>query len=702
MLTQLAAFYRRYGHQLPLAFKAIVQMRCRVALYRGKLRGRDDTVTVLYAGRQRSLAWLLRSTFDEWQELHSTACTVFTSAAPRRRLGTQADVEILDFGWPYDVAARRSGRYLEAPAWLAMQLALPRTLDALPQLLSARLRRTDLRLIEREGYRCEITRDPAQVESFHQHMYLPSMRQRHGSDAVIVPLRLMQKRARSGWLLRIIKGDEAVAAGINHAEGDTLYFLWMGMPGDRPMAAGASSALYWFGLRQAIELGCRHIDFGGSRPGLDDGPLRFKRKWGARIEDTFDPGAILIAPRPGSVAAIGFCAGLPLVIRGRHGLEALFVTDEGPVDGVRLRALVRDRGCDGMGIERATLIGLATQDCTEELPPELSGCRYRVLQSRPESFAETYVQQGKSVSASVLPVVAGVSASQGLIDWPAGQQLPGIVGCRHHLLDTALFSDEALLEVFDRHNPDELLVYRMGEDHHQLGDFQYGSRGKLTAQQLLEAVKAGRLWLNIIHITQMPAYRDLVDRIYDELEQKVAGFRAIVRSANLLVSSPGAKVYYHADAPLNMLWHLRGEKRIWIYPDGEKYAPREWVEMLFTRESDDDLPYRPEFDADATAHELRPGEMLTWPQNRPHRVENVQGLCVSLTTEHYTPEAMKKRLTYLSNRYLREWFRLPATGTALHGPTAVAKRALFRVARHMPWFREASADDDTAKFSLDR
>jgi hypothetical protein len=305
------------------------------------------------------------------------------------------------------------------------------------------------------------------------------------------------------------------------------------------------------------------------------------------------------------------------------------------------------------------------------------------------------------LNATARPSVAPDAATD-LIDWPAGQQLPGIVGCRHRLLDTGLFSDEGLLDVFDRHDPDELLVYRMGEDHHKLEDFQQGSRGALTAHQLLEAVKAGRLWLNIIHITKLPAYRDLVDRIYDELERKVAGFRTVVRSANLLVSSPGAKVYYHADAPLNMLWHLRGEKRIWIYPDGEKYAPREWVEMLFTRESDDDLPYRPEFDRDATAHPLLPGHMLTWPQNRPHRVENVQDLCVSLTTEHFTPEAMKKRMTYLANRYLREWFHLPATGTALDGPAAVAKRALFRVARNLPWFQEAPADGATSRFTLER
>jgi hypothetical protein len=182
----------------------------------------------------------------------------------------------------------------------------------------------------------------------------------------------------------------------------------------------------------------------------------------------------------------------------------------------------------------------------------------------------------------------------------------------------------------------------------------------------------------------------------------VPDFRTVHRSANLLISSPNAKVYYHADAPLNMLWHLRGEKRVWVYPGDERFAPREWVEMIFTRESDDDLPYRPEFDDFATPHLLRAGEMLTWPQNRPHRVENVSGLNVSLTTEHYTPQAMKKRMTYLANRYLRKWFHLPTTGVALDGPAASLKRTLFRIARRMPGLNEANEYNDDAKFSLDR
>lgn len=291
-----------------------------------------------------------------------------------------------------------------------------------------------------------------------------------------------------------------------------------------------------------------------------------------------------------------------------------------------------------------------------------------------------------------------------LVDWPPGTPAEGQVArAEHRLRDTGLFEDQALIDLFDRHDPEDLLVYRMGDDHHKLDDFQYGSRGDLGAAELLQAVRDGRLWLNIIHVTYHHAeFRSLVDALYDELEATCAGFRALQRNANLLVSSPRARVYYHADAPLNMLWHLRGRKRVWVYPNEERFAPREWVEMIFTRESDDDLPYEPAFDAYATPYDLAPGQMLTWPQNTPHRVENLEGLNVSLTTEHYTPAAMRKRVTYLANRYLRGWFGLPTYDVRTDGAGAMLKRNLFRIARRLPGLHEYEEADDDAKFQLSR
>lgn len=292
--------------------------------------------------------------------------------------------------------------------------------------------------------------------------------------------------------------------------------------------------------------------------------------------------------------------------------------------------------------------------------------------------------------------------TRSLIECPRGLVLGGkVLRLRHRLIESGLFTDEKLLELFDEHDPEELLVYRMGEDHRRLDDFRYGLRGRLTAQQLLDAVRGGQVWLNIINLTHNhDCYDELVDRIYDDLEAEVAGFETIERSANLLVSSPNAQVYYHADAPLNMLWHMRGSKRVWVYPGEERFAPREWVEKIFTRESDDDLPYDPDYDRFATPHDLEPGDMLTWPQNVPHRVENLSGLNVSLTTEHYTPQAMRKRTTYLANHYLQRWLGWPMANVEINGPGPALKRAAFHVARRVPGFHEVVEVDDKPKFSL--
>ena len=276
-----------------------------------------------------------------------------------------------------------------------------------------------------------------------------------------------------------------------------------------------------------------------------------------------------------------------------------------------------------------------------------------------------------------------------------------VVRTTHRLVDTELFTDESLIRIFETHDPDYLLVYRMGSDHTKLDDFELGKRGNLSSTELLEAVKQGKYWLNILRMQDCHAeFAELINGVYDELEAKMPGFRAYFRSANLLVSSPSAQVYFHADAPLNMLWHMRGQKKVYVYPpNDERFAPAEHVEMIFTRESDDDLPYDPSFDEFATAYELDPGQMITWPQNTPHRVENVSGLNVSLTTEHFTPEGIRKRNTYLANHYLRRWLRLPMRSTRTDGFLPALKRAAYYACKRLP-LAKAEAFEDSADFSL--
>jgi len=273
-----------------------------------------------------------------------------------------------------------------------------------------------------------------------------------------------------------------------------------------------------------------------------------------------------------------------------------------------------------------------------------------------------------------------------------------VLRSEHDLTTLGLFDDTNLLKIFDSHPRDQLLIYTMGNDHTQLDDFRFGSRGDLSSDELLEQVKQGRLWLNILDLQFHHAeFHDLINGLYDELESKTPGFKAHQRSANLLVSSPTSQVYYHADAPLNMLWHLRGKKRVWVYPPNDfRFASAESLEKIFSGETEDDLPYDPGFDDVADIFDLSPGDMLTWPQNTPHRIENQEGLNVSMTTEHYTYAAYRRRTVFMANYYFRRWFHLPMRSTRTEGAVANLKRLSYRLCRQLPLPRVERFQSDVA------
>ena len=267
-----------------------------------------------------------------------------------------------------------------------------------------------------------------------------------------------------------------------------------------------------------------------------------------------------------------------------------------------------------------------------------------------------------------------------------------VVKCQHGLAETGLFSDEKLLEILRTHPDEYLQIYTMGDDHHALDDFRLGHRGEVSAQDLMAAVQSGRLWFNIMGLDYFHAeYKSVMDQLFAELEQANPQFKTFERSATLLISSPNAKVYYHADGPPNILWHIRGRKKVSLYP--LNLAPQEDVEKIFTRESNDDLPYEPSFDDMATDYVLEAGEMICWPQNMPHRVDNLDAFCVSLSAEYFSKNSLRKKQIYIANHYLRCWLKLPCYDTKLFGLVPWLKINVYRVCCRLPFKRAEMAAD---------
>ncbi|MDA7945947.1 MAG: cupin-like domain-containing protein [Hyphomicrobiaceae bacterium] len=250
----------------------------------------------------------------------------------------------------------------------------------------------------------------------------------------------------------------------------------------------------------------------------------------------------------------------------------------------------------------------------------------------------------------------------------------GLSHFRHGFNESGLFTDKKLAELIDSYPREYYMITTMsgaGErPEWRNGDFN-GASGKFV----LNAIRSGQLWLCLRRLDLVaPEIDTLVNDAFGEIEARNPELKTSRRRSSLLISSPGARVLYHSDIPMVALWHVRGRKRVWLYDaDNPVHLPDETLEGVVLRETEEEIFYDPAWDAEAAAIDLEPGWALSWPQNAPHRVDNLDGLNVSITTDYYTPAAQRKYGVYYTNGLMRRRFGWDPKSTATEGARALAK-----------------------------
>jgi hypothetical protein len=263
-----------------------------------------------------------------------------------------------------------------------------------------------------------------------------------------------------------------------------------------------------------------------------------------------------------------------------------------------------------------------------------------------------------------------------LKQWELGPTLS-----RHNLGECALFDDEAIIELLDRTPKQNLFAMHMGEDPEHNSENRLALHDGLSGEALFRAVQRGRLWLNVTRIDLFARqYCELVDSLYENLRRQIPAFNPKVTTITLLVSSPRALVYYHVDGPASLLWHIRGEKNLWVYPREERFVSQPALEDIFAGAAHEYLPYQRDFDSAATRYTLTPGTLASWAPNSPHRVTNGPSFCVSLSTEHFTPEHRRKARVYNANRLLRHTLGVQHLSTRASGAPSLAKQTVMSLA----------------------
>lgn len=251
----------------------------------------------------------------------------------------------------------------------------------------------------------------------------------------------------------------------------------------------------------------------------------------------------------------------------------------------------------------------------------------------------------------------------------------------HNYHQSPLFSDAALIALLDNYPRKWLQCYTMGVDPLKHKEWTPVHIDKLSGEEIIAAVKKGRIWVNVIRINEyQQTYVDLIDDMYKKINSKCNKItRAKGSFSQLLISSPGVQVYYHLDADPNMLWHLKGTKKVWVYPNkDERFASQQYIEEIIGQERHENVPYELCYDEHAHSVELKPGQVLSWPQHSPHRVENVD-LNVSLATSFQSRESIRLNSVHAANHFFLKPMGIKHRSTATKGLIPALKEVSYRV-----------------------
>ncbi len=275
-----------------------------------------------------------------------------------------------------------------------------------------------------------------------------------------------------------------------------------------------------------------------------------------------------------------------------------------------------------------------------------------------------------------------------------------ILTVRHKLEETGLFTDDALADLLEKHPSEKLDVCTMGHDHPLYPNkFRTGDFRDASGKDLIAAAKAGAVWINVRQAMNVHSeYKAVLDKMYGSIAA-ITGKPAFNARGGILISSPVAKVPYHCDQTETILWHVRGKKRIYLYPPTEEFLPEEAYQSIITQDREDDVPYSPDMDEHARVFDLEPGEMISWRLNSPHRVNN-STYCVSVTTEFSTRESAFKNSVMYTNAVLRQRFGVKSRWAASSLPERYVKSVAGRVLRKVSAYK-ANNGEDMVTFKID-
>jgi hypothetical protein len=278
--------------------------------------------------------------------------------------------------------ARDTGAGFFLPIWMRTEILVA---DAYQQMKKSSSVKDDLRRMRKNKIVCEVSHNTAELREFYDNIYLPYILARYGDLALPDGWDVMVSTANGGELILAKSAAGELLGGILMGRNSKrMYARAVGqISNDRAtMNTGVGSALYLASFERAKLYGYDRVGFGLTGPFLNDGLLRFKKKWGLRLLNECVQG-IWLQFNNATAAVESFLINNPFIYRDAGKIYGIvFTSDPELTDDQSLHTLKSRYYLPGMeslqicritGTGKAQIPGMAANNYMSETGRNLYG-----------------------------------------------------------------------------------------------------------------------------------------------------------------------------------------------------------------------------------------------------------------------------------------------------------------------------------------
>jgi len=244
----------------------------------------DDPLNILYIGNKHQLKFIM-GLIGTNKCKFSKHCTLFFWEIGRylENPNLKTDLITININKILYYYLRPKG-YFRIPDFVKSVLDLSGSFEDIKKNFHENILRNNRNILNSK-YSWKVLNNESALRHFYYEMYVPYIKKRFGELAVIDSYYKVRRLFRTGFLMTIQKENKPLSGAICRTRNGIFIFEFVGIEKGslQLLKEGALDALYYYCISLALEKKCKEIDFGNSRPFLNDGLIRYKRKWGTKF-----------------------------------------------------------------------------------------------------------------------------------------------------------------------------------------------------------------------------------------------------------------------------------------------------------------------------------------------------------------------------------------------------------------------------------